>query len=50
MWVISHATRLVAALEALPDCNRIVLDKPMSETVVLGQGLLDAPPWHWPER
>lgn len=50
VWVVSHASRLVAAIEEAPDCNRVVLDKPMSETVVLGQHMLDTPLWHWPER
>lgn len=50
VWVVSHASRLIAALQDDPRCCRVVLDKPMSETVVLGQGPLDAPPWHWPER
>lgn len=50
VWVVSHATRLAAALEEQPACRSTVLDKPMGETVVLGQRMLDAPPWHWPER
>ena len=50
VWVVSHATRLIAALEQTPACNTVRLDKRDSCTVVDGQGLLDAPPWHWPER
>ena len=50
VWVVSHASRLIAALEAVPDCNTIALEKEFSQTRVAGQGLLDTPPWHWPER
>jgi predicted ATPase len=50
VWVVSHASRLIAALEAVPDCNTIALEKEFSQTQVAGQGLLDTPPWHWPER
>lgn len=50
VWVVSHATRLIAALEQTPVCNTVRLDKRDSCTVIDGQGLLDAPPWHWPER
>ncbi|HSX65888.1 MAG TPA: AAA family ATPase, partial [Pseudoxanthomonas sp.] len=48
VWVVSHASRLIAALEAVPDCNTIALEKEFSQTRVAGQGLLDTPPWHWP--
>lgn len=48
VWVVSHATRLVAALEAYEDCNVIALEKELGETVVVGQGLLDGPSWSWP--
>jgi predicted ATPase len=47
VWVISHSTRLAAALEEDPDCNALVLDKIFSETTLAGQGLLDKPAWHW---
>ncbi|GAA5080629.1 AAA family ATPase [Lysobacter panacisoli] len=50
VWVVSHAPRLIAALEAEPDCNTLQLEKAFSQTTLLGQGLLDAPAWHWPER
>ena len=50
VWVVSHASRLIAALEAVPDCNTIALEKEFSQTRAAGQGLLDTPPWHWPER
>lgn len=50
VWVVSHATRLIAALESVPDCHTLRLDKREGRTLVEGQGLLDAPAWHWPER
>jgi predicted ATPase len=50
VWVVSHSSRLIAALEATPHCHCVMLEKPMGETRVVGQGLLDAPAWHWPER
>jgi predicted ATPase len=50
VWVVSHASRLIAALEEASDCNSLQLEKPMSETRISGQGRLDEPAWHWPER
>jgi predicted ATPase len=50
IWVVSHSTRLVAALEDLPHCHSIELEKDRGETRVVGQGLLDEPPWHWPDK
>jgi predicted ATPase len=50
VWVISHSSRLVAALAEAPECQSIVLDKENGETCIVGQGLLDQPPWEWPSR
>lgn len=50
IWVVSHVTRLIAALEQTPDCNTIPLEKRDSRTTIAGQGVLDAPAWYWPER
>jgi predicted ATPase len=50
VWVVSHAARMIAALKESKSCNAIVLNKELGETVIEGQGLLDAPPWKWPER
>ena len=50
LWVVSHATRLVATLRESPLCNPIALEKQLSRTTLVGQGLLDAPAWYWPER
>ncbi|MBT0627405.1 AAA family ATPase [Pseudomonas fluorescens] len=49
VWVVSHASRLIAALQQDEGCNSIVLEKVMGETRIVGQGMLDAPAWHWPE-
>ncbi|MBJ9974672.1 AAA family ATPase [Pseudomonas sp. S75] len=49
VWVVSHAPRLVAALEEDPRCNSIQLDKPLGQTVLVGQGMLDRPAWNWPD-
>ncbi|MCL1634273.1 AAA family ATPase [Luteimonas sp. SX5] len=50
VWVVSHASRLIAALEEAPECNAVRLEKELSQTSIVGQGTLDAPPWHWPAR
>ncbi len=50
VWVVSHASRLIAALEQAPACTSVRLVKQDSRTQVAGQGLLDAPAWHWPAR
>jgi predicted ATPase len=50
VWVVSHASRLIATLESTPDCHSVMLEKALSETRVAGQGMLDEPAWHWPER
>lgn len=47
VWVVSHAPRLIATLEEAGDSNSIALNKDLGETVIPGQGLLDAPPWQW---
>jgi predicted ATPase len=50
VWVVSHASRLIAALEESGDCHTVQLEKALGQTGVAGQGLLDRPAWHWPER
>ena len=50
VWVVSHASRLIAALEEHEDCHTVQLEKALGQTGVVGQGLLDRPAWHWPER
>ncbi len=50
VWVVSHASRMIAALREANGCNAITLTKELGETAIEGQGLLDMPPWQWPER
>ena len=48
--VVSHAPRLIAALEEQRGCNAIALEKQTGETRVAGADRLDRPAWHWPVR
>jgi predicted ATPase len=50
VWVICHASRLIAALKEDPNCVSIELEKDLGETRIVGQELLDRPPWSWPPR
>lgn len=50
LWVVSHSSRLISALESNEQCNSIRLAKDMGETCIVGQGLLDTPSWQWPVR
>ena len=47
VWVVSHARRLITALQQDPECNCIVLEKNLGQTEVVGQRMLDQPAWHW---
>ncbi len=48
--VVSHARRLIAALEEGRACNSLALEKDCGETRVLGMGSLEQPAWHWTVR
>jgi predicted ATPase len=48
--VVSHARRLIAALEEQPGCHSLALEKELGETRVLGAAPLELPPWQWPAR
>ncbi len=50
VWVVSHASRLIAALEDAEGCNFLRLEKNLGQTQVVGQGILDKPSWHWPDK
>lgn len=50
IFVVSHASRLIAALKENSACLSIELDKQLSETQILGQGKLDLPSWRWLSR
>jgi predicted ATPase len=46
--VVSHAPPLIDALQALPECHSIMLEKTLGETVTTGGA--ERPVWHWPAR
>ena len=48
--VVSHAPRLIAALEEQRGCHSIALEKDLGETRIAGVERLDRPTWHWPAR
>jgi predicted ATPase len=50
VWVVSHASRLIAALGEHRDCHAIALEKELGQTQVVEQGMLDEPAWHWPDQ
>ena len=50
VWVVSHARRLVSALEEDEACRSIELDKSLGQTQVAGRDALDEPAWKWPSR
>ena len=50
VWVISHASRLIAALEESEHCHSLQLEKNLGQTQINGQGLLDQPSWQWPDK
>jgi predicted ATPase len=47
--VVSHAPALIDALQALPECRSIMLEKRLGETIVAGE---EGPgvSWQWPAR
>lgn len=49
VWVVSHARLLISALNKHAACHSIELEKNLGQTQIRGQGLLDKPPWHWPD-
>jgi len=48
--VVSHASRLIGALQEQAKCHSIVLEKEFSETKLSGADKLKGPVWHWPSR
>jgi len=50
VWVVSHASRLIATLNEDPECNAMELDKALGESVIRMAGPLAEPSWKWPER
>lgn len=49
IWVISHSQPLIHMLTKHSGCTVIELEKQDGQTLVTGQGILDAPIWHWPD-
>jgi predicted ATPase len=47
--VVSHAPALIDALQSLPSCHSIPLEKQLGQTVLAVDEGLGAP-WHWPAR
>lgn len=45
VWVISHAPKLVAAIEDVANIVAVELTRQSGETRIVGQGLLDEPVW-----
>lgn len=48
--VVSHAARLVAALERESQSQSIVLERKLGATALANDDALDLPPWKWPAR
>jgi predicted ATPase len=48
--VVTHAPRLVSALEDKVGCNSIFLDKELGQTIVRGAIEDESTPWNWPPR
>jgi predicted ATPase len=48
--VVSHAARLIAALQQQPACHSITLEKTFGETKVVDEEVIGAPAWSWPAR
>ena len=44
---LSHNRQAVEWL--VERCNTLELDKQLGKTCIRGQGMLDEPPWHWPD-
>jgi predicted ATPase len=48
--VVTHAPRLIAALEEQQECNSVMLEKGFGETRIVGANDLDMPAWRWAPR
>lgn len=46
IWIISHANRLVAALQQSA-CHHVQLIKTLGQTCIQGQDLISKPTWQW---
>jgi predicted ATPase len=50
VWVVSHASRLIASLESAENCTSLKLEKELGQSCIVDQGLLDEPAWIWPDK
>lgn len=50
VWVISHANRLINALVDDERCVQHTLEKPLGETEIAGQTMMNEPSWAWPPK
>ncbi|GIU45590.1 ATP-binding protein [Shewanella colwelliana] len=50
VWVVSHANRLINALNEFEQCHLIELDKQLGQTHILGQDILTTPSWNWQQK
>jgi len=48
--VVTHASRLIAALLDQPGCHSITLEKAFGETTISSLRKMDLPSWNWPAR
>src|SRR5262245_32852569 len=48
--VVTHAPKLISALEKQKNCNSVRLEKQFGETKVLGVGEFESPAWRWASR
>jgi predicted ATPase len=48
--VVTHAPGLAAAISTHAEAGELVLEKPLGETTLRGQGLLSTPSWDWGKR
>lgn len=50
VWVVCHASRLVAALKEVKGCMSFELEKEFGQTQIVNHRDLEGPPWHWASR
>lgn len=50
MIVVTHASRLIEALNEQPGCHSITLEKRLGETKLAGVKPINLPLWKWPSR
>src|SRR5258705_8495607 len=48
--VVTHAAKLIGALEEQADCNSVRMENELGETKIVDSDNLDVPRWEWPAR